>query len=65
MAARLRPSDPQRLVRALEVIDATGISLAEWQEGSPASPVLAPGESLKLLIAPERQAVYAANDARF
>jgi tRNA dimethylallyltransferase len=65
MAARLRPSDPQRLVRALEVIDATGISLAEWQEGSAASPVLAPGEALKLLIAPERQAVYAAIDARF
>lgn len=65
MAARLRPSDPQRLVRALEVIDATGISLAEWQEGSAASPVLAPGEAHKLLIAPERQAVYAAIDARF
>ena len=65
MAARLRPSDPQRLVRALEVIDATGLSLAEWQEGSAASAVLAPGEALKLLIAPERDAVYAAIDARF
>ena len=30
MAARLPPTDPQRLVRALEVIDATSISLAEW-----------------------------------
>lgn len=30
MAARLAPSDPQRLVRALEVLDATGVSLAEW-----------------------------------
>jgi len=29
MAARLRPSDPQRLLRALEVIDATGVSLAD------------------------------------
>ena len=65
MAARLRPSDPQRLVRALEVIDATGLSLADWQEGSVASPVLAPGEALKLLIAPERDAVYTAIDARF
>ncbi len=65
MAARLRPSDPQRLVRALEVIDATGLSLADWQEGSAASPLLAPGEALKLLIAPERDAVYAAIDARF
>ncbi len=36
MAARLKPADPQRIVRALEVIDATGISLAEWQGGSAA-----------------------------
>ena len=42
MAARLRPSDPQRIVRALEVIDATGISLAEWQGAEP-TPVLASG----------------------
>src|SRR5690606_24928541 len=32
MAARLRPGDTQRLVRALEVLDATGVSLARWQE---------------------------------
>lgn len=31
MAARLHPSDPQRLLRALEVVEATGRSLAEWQ----------------------------------
>ena len=31
MAARLRPSDPQRLMRALEVMRATGRSLAAWQ----------------------------------
>ena len=30
-AARLMPSDPQRIVRALEVLDSTGRSLAEWQ----------------------------------
>ena len=39
MAARLRASDPQRVVRALEVIEATGVSLAEWQETAGA-PVL-------------------------
>lgn len=64
MAARLRPSDPQRLVRAIEVIDATSISLSEWQ-GAGTSPVLAPDSVLKLVIAPEREAVYAAIDARF
>jgi len=31
MAARLRPSDRQRLLRAFEVLAATGRSLAEWQ----------------------------------
>lgn len=64
MAAKLRPSDTQRLVRALEVIDATGVSLAEWQGGT-ASPVLLPEATLRLLIAPEREVLYAAIDARF
>lgn len=31
MAARLRPEDRQRVIRALEVIEATGQSLAAWQ----------------------------------
>jgi tRNA dimethylallyltransferase len=64
MAARLKPADPQRIVRALEVIDATGISLAEWQGGN-ASPLLAPSDVLRLVIAPEREPLYAAIDARF
>jgi tRNA dimethylallyltransferase len=64
MASRLRPSDPQRLVRALEVIDATGISLDEWQDGN-ASSVLTAEAVAKLVIAPEREALYAAIDARF
>jgi tRNA dimethylallyltransferase len=64
MAARLRPTDPQRLLRALEVIDGTGVSLLEWQGGNTA-PVLASDSVLKLVIAPEREAVYAAIHARF
>jgi tRNA dimethylallyltransferase len=64
MAAKLRPTDPQRVVRALEVIDATGISLAEWQ-GSTAAPTLAPQEVQRLVIAPEREPLYARIDARF
>lgn len=35
MAARLRPSDRQRLLRALEVVQATGRSLAAWQADPP------------------------------
>ena len=64
MAARVRSSDTQRLVRALEVIDATGVSLLEWQEG--ADPPMLPAEGVvKLVIAPERKPLYAAIDARF
>ena len=63
MAARLPPTDPQRLVRALEVIDATSISLAEWQ-GANAAPVLPLEGVLRLVIAPEREALYAAINAR-
>ena len=38
-AAQLRPTDPQRVLRALEVWEATGRSLADWQQ-SPAAPIL-------------------------
>jgi tRNA dimethylallyltransferase len=64
MAARVTPSDTQRVVRALEVIDATGVSLAEWQ-GANAPPVLDPDTVLKFVIAPEREPLYAAIEARF
>jgi tRNA dimethylallyltransferase len=63
-AARLRPSDPQRVLRALEVIDATGVSLGEWQDTS-APPLLASADALKLVLAPERAPLYATVDARF
>ncbi len=64
MAARLGGADRQRIVRALEVIDATGVSLAEWQGGN-AAPLIASGETLRLVVAPEREPLYAAIDARF
>jgi tRNA dimethylallyltransferase len=64
IAPRLLGSDTQRLVRALEVIDATGISLAEWQ-GTNAPPILDPSRTLRLVVAPEREPLYAAIDARF
>jgi len=38
-ASKLRPSDPQRVLRAYEVFEATGTPLAEWQE-KPAAPLL-------------------------
>ena len=38
--------------------------MAEWQGGN-AAPLLAPDDALRLVIAPERQPLYAAIDARF
>ncbi len=63
MAARLDPRDPQRIVRALEVIEATGRSLAEWQ-AAPARPVLGPGEAVAVVVAPLREVIHARCEAR-
>jgi len=62
-AARLRPGDRQRLVRAWEVKTATGKSLLDWQragEGAPDAPSL-----LTFLFLPPRETLYAACDRRF
>lgn len=63
MAARLKPSDPQRLARAAEVLAATGRSLADWQRDRPPPPVA--GDFRTVLVDPPRDALYAACDARF
>jgi tRNA dimethylallyltransferase len=64
MAARLMPTDTQRIVRALEILDSTGRSLADWQR-QPGRPVLAENETVRLLLLPERQGHGTAIDARF
>lgn len=53
MAERLNPTDPQRIVRALEVVEATGRSLADWQAEA-APPRLDPARCHKLVLAPDR-----------
>ena len=66
MAARLQPTDRQRLIRAAEVIEATGRSLAQWQRET--KPTLAGEAALRfhrVLVAPPREALYAACDGRF
>jgi len=64
MARRLRPSDPQRVARALEVLEATGRSLSAWQ-AEPGRPLLEPASTLRIVLAPERAALAARIDARF
>jgi tRNA dimethylallyltransferase len=63
MAVRLDPSNSQRLVRALEVLDATGKSLAEWQAVPPEGAV--PARWLTYALLPPRDALYANCDRRF
>lgn len=62
MARRLRPGDTQRLLRAWEVLESTGRSLAEWQE-KPAPPLFS-GEMLQIALMPEREELYVNCDAR-
>ena len=64
MAARLRPSDPQRIVRALEVLEATGVSLGRWQE-MPGEPVIQLEDALPLVVSPPREVLRQRIDARF
>lgn len=63
-AARLRPSDRQRLLRALEVFYAAGRSLTTYQNQR-AAPALRPGEWRGLFLAPEREALKRRIEARF
>lgn len=64
MAARLAPQDTQRIVRALEVLEATGRSLADWQEEI-AEPVLDPARAIRLVVLPDRFDLHRHAEARF
>jgi tRNA dimethylallyltransferase len=63
-ASRLRSSDPQRVLRAFEVIEATGRPLAEWQN-APAAPVLRDKKIAAFVLDPPRDALRARIAARF
>jgi tRNA dimethylallyltransferase len=74
MAGRLGPGDSQRMIRAWEVFEATGLSLADWQAGSPGKEAegyrageagAAPYRFLRMVCLPPREALYAACNARF
>lgn len=64
MAGRLHATDTQRIVRALEVLDATRRSLAEWQ-ALPGEPVLRELVTLRLVVATDRDELYRRCDTRF
>ena len=65
MAARLLPGDRQRLTRALEVVDATGRSLLDWQrEGQDQAPLAGVGVERIFLDVP-REELHSRAEARF
>ncbi len=63
MGARLNVGDTQRTIRAWEVLQATGRSLAAWQ-GDPPVRLIAPAV-FTVLLEPPREILYARCDARF
>ncbi|MBV9827292.1 MAG: tRNA (adenosine(37)-N6)-dimethylallyltransferase MiaA [Alphaproteobacteria bacterium] len=65
-AARLPVGDRQRLIRAWEIVQATGLTQAEWQQrSSTPTTVISPLRFATILLAPPRAALYATCDARF
>jgi tRNA dimethylallyltransferase len=63
-ASRLRASDPQRVLRALEIFETTGRSLAQFQ-GARTEPLLDSDACPAFFIAPSRPAIFARINARF
>jgi tRNA dimethylallyltransferase len=64
-AGRLHPSDRQRLIRALEVVESTGIALPEWQARAEQTAPLKGFSVSKLFIALPREVLYARAEQRF
>ena len=64
MALRLKPADLQRIVRALEVFDSTGVSLAVWQRMR-GEPLIREADAERYVIVRDREAVRARCDVRF
>lgn len=64
MAAQLKPGDSQRNLRALEVMVATGQSLATWQAQT-TRPLFPEATYHRFMVMRERGETYARIDARF
>jgi tRNA dimethylallyltransferase len=64
MAERLRPSDRLRILRALEVVEATGQSLLAFQGRKQPGP-LAEAPTVRVFLAPDRAELRRRIDARF
>jgi tRNA dimethylallyltransferase len=63
VASRLEPNDAPRILRALEVLETTGESIATFQAET--QPALRADEWVGVALTPEREALYAAIKDRF
>jgi tRNA dimethylallyltransferase len=64
-ALAIRPSDAQRIVRALEVLEATGRPLAEWRKAAQPPPLLPVSKAACFVLEPARAALYQRIEERF
>lgn len=63
LGARLNSGDTQRMLRAWEVVEATGQPLSAWQQTPGTPPITA--HYFNIVLLPDRADLYAACDARF
>ncbi len=63
-AGEIRVPDRQRILRALEVVEATGTGLADWRD-EPGTPALREGEYDAIFLQVDREALGLRIDARF
>jgi tRNA dimethylallyltransferase len=62
LAERVQPTDKQRILRGLEVAEATGTRLSDWQKIKPQAPL---AQAQKILLLPDRDWLYARCNLRF
>jgi tRNA dimethylallyltransferase len=64
-AARLAPLDRTRVTRALEVVEATGRSIGNWQRETGAPPLVDASSVRRIVLEPERTVLYERIGRRF
>ncbi len=64
-AARVKPSDRNRILRALEVIDGTGRTLPEWQDEAAGSALVDMSNATAIVVTPQRADLYDQINRRF
>jgi tRNA dimethylallyltransferase len=57
-AAVIRLSDRSRIIRALEVFEATGRSLAVWNRAGASPPLVAPEDAARMVLVPDRAELH-------